>query len=41
MNRPFVYGYLAEEENFIDQQEDRQRLKTFLGHGINILLISP
>ena len=36
-----MYGYLAEEENFIDRQEDRQQLKTFLGHGINILLISP
>ena len=41
MNRPFVYGYLAENENFIDRQEDRQQLKTFLGHGINVMLISP
>ena len=41
MNRPFVYGYLAEKENFIDRQEDRDQLKTFLGHGINVMLISP
>ncbi len=41
MNRPFVYGFLAEKENFIDRQEDRKQLKTFLGHGINVMLISP
>ncbi|MBQ8656054.1 MAG: orc1/cdc6 family replication initiation protein [Prevotella sp.] len=41
MNRPFVYGYLAEKENFIDREEDRRQLKNFLGHGINVMLISP
>ena len=41
MNRPFVYGYLAENENFIDRDEDRRQLKNFLGNGINVMLISP
>ena len=41
MNRPFVYGYLAEDENFIDREEERRQLKTFLGNGINVMLISP
>ena len=41
MNRPFVYGYLAEKENFIDRIEERRQLKTFLGNGINVMLISP
>lgn len=41
MNRPFVYGYLAEKENFIDRTEDRKKLKNFLQHGINVMLISP
>lgn len=41
MRRPFVYGEIAEEENFIDRDDDRQRLKNFLRHGINVMLISP
>ena len=41
MNRPFVYGYLAEDENFIDREEERRQLKTLLGNGINVMLISP
>ncbi len=41
MKRPFVYGELAEAEHFIDRQEDRKRLKTFLRNGINVMLISP
>lgn len=41
MDRPFVYGYLAEKENFIDRQEERQELKNYLSHGINVMLISP
>ena len=41
MNRPFIYGYLAEKENFIDREEERKQLKTFLGNGINVMLISP
>ena len=41
MERPFVYGYLAEKENFIDREDDRRTLKNFLGHGINVMLISP
>lgn len=41
MNRPFVYGYLAEKDNFIDREDDRRALKNFLGHGINVMLISP
>lgn len=41
MRRPFIYGELAQDENFIDRHEDRKRLKTFLGNGINVMLISP
>ena len=41
MNRPFVYGYLAEKENFIDRIDERRQLKTFLGNGINVMLTSP
>lgn len=38
---PFMYGLIAEKENFIDRVEDRRQLKTFLGGGINVMLISP
>ena len=41
MRRPFVYGELAEKENFIDRDEDRKRLKNFLRNGVNVMLISP
>ena len=41
MKKPFVYGELATKDNFIDRQEDRKRLKTFLQNGINVMLISP
>ena len=41
MKRPFVYGEIAEKENFIDRDDDRKRLKTFLQNGINVMLISP
>ncbi|MCO6025850.1 ATP-binding protein [Prevotella cerevisiae] len=41
MKRPFVYGELAQKENFIDREEERQKIKTFLGNGINVMLISP
>ncbi|MGM9834015.1 MAG: ATP-binding protein [Candidatus Limisoma sp.] len=41
MRRPFIYGELAQDDNFIDRIEDRKRLKTFLGNGINVMLISP
>ena len=41
MDRPFIYGYLAEKDNFIDRQKERTQLKTFLSHGINVMLISP
>ena len=42
MNKiPFEYGSIAENEYFIDRIEDRRDLKTFLGGGINIMLISP
>lgn len=41
MERPFIFGYLASKENFIDREEDRKALKNFLGHGINVMLISP
>ena len=38
---PFMYGLIAENDNFIDRVEDRRQLKTFLGGGINVMLISP
>ena len=38
---PFMYGLIAEKENFIDRIEDRKQLKTLLGGGINVMLISP
>ena len=41
MKRPFVYGEIAEEENFIDRKDDRKRLKAFLQNGVNVMLISP
>lgn len=41
MKRPFVYGELAEKENFIDRNDDRKRLKIFLQNGVNVMLISP
>ncbi len=41
MKKPFVYGELAENENFIDRIEDRQQLKTFLCNGVNVTIISP
>lgn len=41
MKKPFVYGELAENENFIDRIEDRRQLKTFLANGVNVTLISP
>lgn len=41
MKVPFEYGALAENEYFIDRVEDRKNLKTFLGGGINVMLISP
>ncbi|MCR5361459.1 MAG: ATP-binding protein [Bacteroidales bacterium] len=41
MKVPFMYGLLAEKENFIDRFEERKQLKSFLGGGINVMLISP
>lgn len=41
MKKPFVYGDLAEKENFIDRVDDRRQLKNFLGNGINVTLVSP
>ena len=41
MERPFVYGELAENENFVDRIEDRKQLLTFLQNGISVMLISP
>ena len=38
---PFMYGLIAENENFIDRVEDRRQLKTFLSGGINVMMISP
>lgn len=41
MKVPFEYGALAEDEYFIDRVEERKDLKSFLGGGINVMLISP
>ena len=38
---PFMYGLIADNENFIDRVDARRELKTFLGGGINVMLISP
>ena len=38
---PFMYGLIAENENFIDRIEDRKQLKELLRGGINVMLISP
>jgi len=41
MEIPFQYGKLAENDSFIDREDDRRELKNFLGHGINTILVSP
>lgn len=42
MNKvPFEYGTIAENQYFIDRIADRKELKTFLGGGVNVMLISP
>lgn len=41
MKIPFEYGTIAENEYFIDREEDRKELKTLLGGGINVALVSP
>ncbi len=41
MKIPFEYGTIAENEYFIDREEDRKELKMLLGGGINVALVSP
>lgn len=41
MKNPFQYGKLAENENFIDRDDDRAFLKQTLYSGINVILSSP
>lgn len=41
MKNPFQYGKLAENENFIDRDDDRTFLKQTLYSGINVILSSP
>jgi len=41
MKNPFQYGKLAEKENFIDRDDDREFLKRTLYSGINVILSSP
>lgn len=41
MKNPFQYGKLAENEHFIDRDEDRAFLKQTLYSGINVILSSP
>lgn len=41
MKNPFQYGKLAENENFIDRDDDRVFLKQTLYSGINVILSSP
>ena len=38
---PFQYGKIAEKENFIDREQDRQFLKQSLYSGTNVILVSP
>ena len=41
MKNPFQYGKIAEEDNFIDMEEDKVILKRTLYSGVNVILISP
>ena len=41
MNIPFVYGRMAEKEEFTGRKNDIQRLKMNLQGGINTVIISP
>lgn len=41
MKNPFQYGKIAEEDNFIDRDNDRTFLKQSLFSGTNAILVSP
>ena len=41
MKNPFKYGKVAENECFIDRNEDRKMLKNLLYSGNNVILMSP
>lgn len=41
MKNPFQYGKVAERENFIDRDPDREFLKNTLYSGTNVILMSP
>ena len=41
MRAQFMYGKLAEKENFVDRVQERAMLKTWLSSGINVMIISP
>lgn len=41
MKAPFIFGKVADGENFIDRQGDSEKLKINLLSGINTMLISP
>ena len=41
MKNPFQYGKTAEQDNFIDRQQDRSFLKQMLYSNQNVILVSP
>lgn len=41
MEAPFIFGKLAEGQNFINREKDLENLKLNLKSGINTILISP
>ncbi|MCF0186655.1 MAG: ATP-binding protein [Bacteroidaceae bacterium] len=41
MKNPFQYGKIAENENFIDRNEERSFLRQTLYSGTNVILVSP
>lgn len=41
MKNPFQYGKVAERENFIDRDMDREFLRNTLYSGTNVILMSP
>lgn len=41
MEKPFVYGMSVEGKNFIDRENERERLKKDFECGVNVIIISP
>ncbi|MDR1004174.1 MAG: ATPase [Prevotellaceae bacterium] len=41
MNTPFVYGRIAEKENFTDREQEQEQLFQSLSGSVNTVIISP